>query len=56
VHVDYSWITVIHNHPTLKIHPLPNTAFSKNETRQLGHQFQSAKEMKDAMALVRMET
>jgi hypothetical protein len=53
--VDYSCITVLHNHPTLQIYPIPITAFSKNEILQLGHQNQSAKEMKDAMALVCME-
>jgi len=53
--VDYSCITVLHNHLTLQLYPLPNTAFSKNETLQLGHQIQSAKEMKDAKALVHME-
>jgi hypothetical protein len=52
---DYSCITVIHNHPTPQIYPLPITNFSKNEILQLGHQIQSKKEMKDTMALVRME-
>jgi hypothetical protein len=50
----YSCITVLHNHPTQQIYPLPITTFSKNDTLMLGHWIKSAEKIKYAMALVLM--